>query len=104
MTQKNNGLFIAIALLPIVVIPFIYHQLIPFPNTKISGNYGMVLSKVEFVIVVVLVTLLGYITSTWLALNPNVLTVFTKPFYIRLIMSSFFTIAALMLLFANCIP
>lgn len=100
MIKKSNLVFIVISLLPIIVLPFIYNKLIPFPNTKISGGNGIVLNKAEFVFVIFLICFVGYIISVS-ASKLSFLSSLFNPVFVRVFVNCLFTIATIVLLFSN---
>jgi hypothetical protein len=102
MNKITNLIFFFFSILPTLILPVVYKKLVENPNTKISGNGGFILTKLEFVGYIIFFSILGYIISLIVSKNNNnIISSTLPPFVVRIIINGGVTIFLIVLIFSN---
>ena len=95
----NNTILVIISISPFILLCIFYNNIVPLPNTKIIGQYGLVLTKIEFTALVLILSILSYIISGILS-KKNTFT-YISEFGIKIISCIIFTIFTILLIYKN---
>lgn len=95
-----NLTFILISIIPTALLLFLFKNLIPNPQTKISGSNGIVLNKIEFVFAIIVLSFIGYIFAKSIS-KSNQFLIQLNPIIIRLLTNIVFSVLIIMLILSN---
>lgn len=98
--NKSNLFLILISLFPILLLLLLFNNLIPNPHTKISGNNGIELNKIEFLFVIIILSFISYVGSISLSKTSIFLTKF-NPTFLRFMVNIAFSILLVFLILSN---
>lgn len=101
MNKISNLIFFIFSILPTLILPIVYNKLIENPNTKISGNGGFILTKIEFVYFIIFSSILGYVISLIGSKYNNLISSSLSPFVVRILLNGIITIFLFVLIFSN---
>ena len=101
MNKKSNLIYVLISLIPIIVLCFLYNSLGSFVNTKISGEHGMIISKVSFIYVIIALSLIWYYLSIFFSKKINVLNSRISENLLSGLINLFLSVLSILLILSN---
>ncbi|HEY4875292.1 MAG TPA: hypothetical protein VIH86_06955 [Puia sp.] len=100
--KKNSDLIcIIISTIPIIVLLFLYNRLPAFPNTKISGSNGLIVSKNVFIAILTGLGVLWYFLSMQIAQRLVILNSVISQFGLRSSINILLSALSLLLILSN---
>jgi len=101
MKKNSNLICIIISAIPIIVLLLLYNRLQAFPNTKISGSNGLIVSKNVFIAILTGLGVLWYFLSMQLAQRLVVLNSVISQFGLRSSINILLSALSLLLILSN---
>lgn len=101
MKKELNVVYVFISLIPIIVLFFLYNSLRAFVNTKIFGNNGMIISKANFIFIIIALSFLWYYLSVLFSKKISILNSAINQNIIRVIINVFFSVLSILLIISN---
>jgi|SRR5579862_3278023 len=102
MKKNTNLICIIISAIPIIVLLFVYNRLPPFPNTKISGQSGMMVSKNVFVAILTGLGALWYFLALQIARRLIIFNSDMAQFRLRASINILLSALSVGLILSNC--
>lgn len=97
--NKSNLILTIISIFPFVLSLILFNSLISNPHTKISGNNGIELNKVEFLIVIAILSIVGYMLSG--SLSKSIFFPKMNPIFLRFSVNIAFALLLILLIVSN---
>jgi hypothetical protein len=101
MKKNPNLVCIIISAIPIIVLFFLYNRLPAFPNSKISGSNGMMVSKNVFIAILIALAVVWYFLSMHLAQRMVILNSVMNQFGLRSLINILLSALSLLLILSN---
>jgi hypothetical protein len=101
MKKEFKLVYILISIIPVIVLFLLYSSLNTFVNTKIFGQNGMIVSKSNFIFIIIALSLIWYYLSALFSIKISTLNSNFNQNIVRVAFNLFFSILSILLIISN---
>ena len=101
MNKEFRVVYILVSIVPLIVLFFLYSSLSTFVNTKIFGDNGMVVSKPNFILIIIALSFVWYFLSGLFSKKISPLISGVNQSVIRVLINSFLSVLSILLIVSN---
>lgn len=101
MNKEFKLVYILVSIIPVIVLFFLYNSLRTFVNTKIFGDNGLIVSKPNFIFVIIGLSFLWYYLSGLFSKKISTLNSGINQNVVRVLINVFFSVLSILLITSN---
>ena len=101
MSKKLNIICSIISFIPILILFVYYNSIKAFTNTKIYGTNGIIVSKINFIFVIIISCLIWYYLSFLISDRMQIIHYRISNYWIRIFLNIIFITISVILIFSN---
>ncbi|HXR82731.1 MAG TPA: hypothetical protein VN722_00320 [Hanamia sp.] len=100
MKKEFNLVYVFISLIPVIVLFFLYSNLGAFANTSIFRNNGMIVSKTNFILVIIALSFVWYYLSFLFSKKISMVSAINQNL-VRVLINLFLSVLSIWLIVSN---
>ena len=101
MNKEFKLVYILVSIIPVIVLFFLYSSLRTFVNTKFFGDNGLIISKINFIFIIIALSFLWYYLSGLFSKKISTLNSGINQNVVRVLINSFFSFLSILLIVSN---